>query len=140
MNLNNEQLLRQFIAAFEAGDHATLRSMVHPDLIDHTLPPGAAPGIDGLLSAVAAYHQGFADLRISIDQVITAGDAIVGYGRITGTHTGTFFGTPPTGRSADFAYIDIYRIQHGQITETWHLEDIAGLMRQLTNTPDHATI
>lgn len=140
MNLDNEQLLRQFITAFETGDDATLRSLVHPDLIDHTLPPGAAPGIDGLLYAVAAYRQGFPDLRISIDHVVSVDHDIVGYGRITGTHTGTFFGTPPTDRSADFAYIDIYRVHDGLISETWHLEDIAGLMRQLADTAHDATV
>lgn len=44
---------------------------------------------------------------------------------------------PPSGRAAQFGYIDIYRINASRITEAWHIEDIAGLMRQLTTAaPD----
>lgn len=132
MNEHNERLFRAFIAAFEAGDNDTIRGLVDADIVDHTLPPGAAPGVAGLLYAVNAYREGFPDVRISVDNVVSDGDQVVGYGRITGTNTGSFFGMPPTGKTADFGYIDIYRIDHDHITEAWHLEDIAGLMRQLT--------
>jgi hypothetical protein len=27
--------------------------------------------------------------------------------------------------------VDMYRIASGRITETWHVEDIAGMLRQL---------
>jgi predicted ester cyclase/SAM-dependent methyltransferase len=138
MNQNNEQLLRQFLAAFEASDLGSIKDLTDPDIIDHTLPPGAAPGIEGLLYAVAAYQQGFPDLRISIDKVVSDGDCAVGYGRISGTNTGSFFGMPPTGKAADFGYIDMYRIDSGRITEAWHIEDIAGLMRQLAPTSGSA--
>jgi steroid delta-isomerase-like uncharacterized protein len=131
MNAANERLLRDFVAAFADGDVAALRDLVAPDLDDHTLPSGAPPGIDGLLFAVAAYREAFPDIRISVEQVVSDADRVVGYGRITGTNTGSFFGMPPTGRPADFAYIDVYRFENGRITESWHLEDIAGMLRQL---------
>jgi predicted ester cyclase len=132
VNQHNEQLFRAFIAAFEAGDNDTIQRLVDPDIVDHTLPPGAAPGIAGLLYAVNSYREGFPDVRISVDSLVSDEDRVVGYGRITGTNTGSFFVMPPTGRTANFGYIDIYRIDHDRITEAWHLEDIAGLTRQLT--------
>jgi predicted ester cyclase len=36
-------------------------------------------------------------------------------------------GVPPTGKTASFAYMDIYAISNGQIVETWHVEDLAGM-------------
>jgi predicted ester cyclase len=134
MGRENETLLREFLAAFAAGDDDTLRRLAHDDIIDHTPPPGAAPGIDGLLYAVAGYREGFPDLRISLDKVVADGPDVVGYGRITGTHTGSFFGMEPTGRVVDFGYIDIYRVRDGKLADAWHLEDIAGLTRQLAVT------
>ena len=136
MNETNEQLLRQFVTAFESGDLDTVKNLVDPDIIDHTLPPGAPPGIEGLLYAVTAYQEGFPDLRITVDKVVSDGDCAVGYGRISGTNSGSFFGMPPTGKRAEFGYIDMYRIDGGRITEAWHIEDIAGLMRQVAPTPD----
>jgi predicted ester cyclase len=133
MGQDNAKLLEEFVAAFAAGDEESLRRLVDADIVDHTPPPGAAPGIDGLLNAVAGYREGFPDLRISLDKVVADGDAIVGYGRITGTHTGSFFGIPSTGRAVDFGYIDIYTVRDGRLCDSWHLEDIAGLTRQVSS-------
>ncbi|WP_165372521.1 ester cyclase [Nocardioides iriomotensis] len=134
MGRENEDLLHEFMAAFAAGDDGTLRRLVHADIVDHTPPPGAAPGIDGLLYAVAGYRQGFPDLRISLEKVVADGQDVVGYGRIKGTHSGSFFGQEPTGRAVDFGYIDIYRVRDGKLADAWHLEDIAGLTRQIAAT------
>jgi predicted ester cyclase len=140
MNQTTEQLFRQFITAFESGDLETLKSIVAPDIVDHTPPPGAPPGIDGVLGAVTAYRDGFPDLSISIDKMVCDGDSVVGYGRIRGTHSGNFFGTPATGHSVDFGYLDMYQVHSGRITDAWHIEDIAGLMRQITPTDNHAAV
>jgi predicted ester cyclase len=131
MNEDNEALLREFVTAFESGDTHTLRRIVDPEIVDHTLPPGAAPGIAGLLYAVDSYREGFPDLCLTLDKVVSDGDCVVGYGRISGTNTGTFFGMPPTGKTAEFGYIDMYRIDSGRLVEVWHIEEIAGLMRQI---------
>jgi predicted ester cyclase len=138
MNQTNEQLFRTFITAFESGDTNSIKDLVDPDITDHTMPPGASPGIEGLLYAVRAYRQGFPNLRITVDKVVSDCDCVVGYGRISGSNTGSFFGMPPTGKRAEFGYIDMYRIDGGHITEAWHIEDIAGLMRQVAPTPEGA--
>jgi predicted ester cyclase/SAM-dependent methyltransferase len=98
MNQTNEQLFRTFITTFESGDTNSIKDLVDPDITDHTLPPGASPGIEGLLYAVRACRQGFPDLRITVRKVVSDGDCVVGYGRISGTNTGSFFGMPPPAR------------------------------------------
>jgi predicted ester cyclase len=139
MNEHNERLFREFIAAFESGDVDSIKGIVDSNIVDHTLPPGAAPGIEGLLYAVTAYQEGIPDLRITVDKIVSNGDCIVGYGLISGTNTGSFFGMPPTGKAVQFGYIDMYRIDAGRLVEAWHIEDIAGLMRQIiTAAPDGA--
>jgi predicted ester cyclase len=42
--------------------------------------------------------------------VVSEGDWVVGDGRVSGTNTGNFFGMPPTGKTAEFGYLDMYRI------------------------------
>lgn len=37
----------------------------------------------------------------------------------------------PSGRRVSFAYMDMHRIEDGRIAESWHLEDIAGLLAQV---------
>ena len=40
-------------------------------------------------------------------------------------------GMPAAGKTAQLTGIDISRLADGKIVETWHQEDIAGLMQQL---------
>jgi len=35
------------------------------------------------------------------------------------------------GRAIGFRAVDIYRVQYGQISDNWHLEDNPSLMQQL---------
>lgn len=47
------------------------------------------------------------------------------------THKGEFMGIPATGKTPQITGIDISRLVNAKIVETWHVEDIAGLMQQL---------
>jgi predicted ester cyclase len=40
-------------------------------------------------------------------------------------------GIPPTGNRVNFTGISIYRIEGGQIAESWSVSDDLGLMRQI---------
>jgi steroid delta-isomerase-like uncharacterized protein len=104
--------------------------------VDHSRPPGQ-PAADrqALLDAVAAFKQGFPDLDTTIDREVADSDMVVQYGVMTGTHTGNLMGIPPTGKTVSIPWMDMHRIQGGQIVESWHLEDIAGMLQQLGVTP-----
>lgn len=56
-------------------------------------------------------------------------------GRFRGTHTGEFFGIPPTGKSVTFSGMHLMRIADGKIAEHWGNNDDLGLMRQLGVVP-----
>lgn len=53
------------------------------------------------------------------------------YGVMGGTNTGQWMGIPATGKPVRVAFIDIHRVVDGKVTESWHLEDIAGMLQQL---------
>ena len=48
-----------------------------------------------------------------------------------GHFTGTFKDAKGDGREISFRAVDIYRVQNGQISDNWHLEDNLSLMQQL---------
>ncbi len=52
-----------------------------------------------------------------------------------GRHTGDLLGVPPSGKPFTLQGIDIVRVQGGKIAETWHLEDILGLLQQIGAIP-----
>jgi predicted ester cyclase len=120
----NKLIARRFLAAFAAGDTATLTQLVSENIVDHSAPPVARPGRSGVLDAVAMFREGFPDMQISADRIVAEGESVAVHGRMKGTNTGPM-GRPPTGKPADVGYMDMYRIANGQIMEVWHVEDIA---------------
>ena len=131
----NKHIARQFIAAFAAADTRTLERIVAEHLVDHNLAPGQKQGRKGLLEAVAMFRAAFPDLKITIESLVADEERVSVTGRMSGTNQGALMGTPPTGKSASFAYMDMYAIAHGQIAEVWHVEDMAGMMRQVGMLP-----
>ena len=73
----------------------------------------------------------FPDRVDVIEKVIAEGDRVGLLFRVTGTHTGEFFGIPATGRKVDVYEIAMLRIADGQMVEGWFMMDETALLKQL---------
>ena len=73
----------------------------------------------------------FPDRVDVIEEVIAEGDRVGLLFRVTGTHTGNFFGIPPTGKKVDVYEIAMLRIVDGQMVEGWFMMDETALLQQL---------
>ena len=69
-----------------------------------------------------------------IEKVIAEGDRVGLLFRVTGTHTGTFFGIPPTGKKLDVYEVALLRMENGQMVEGWFMMDEIALLRQMGAT------
>lgn len=128
------ETVQQFYeAAWTRGDLDAGRALLADDLIDHdAMPfPGRAAGADGLLQVVAMIRSALPDLARRIDLQVVDGDLVATRFTDRGTHRGELLGITPTGRQVSVAGINIERVRDGRITEVWHVEDLAGLMRQV---------
>jgi steroid delta-isomerase-like uncharacterized protein len=131
----NKHIARQFIAAFAAADARTLERIVAEHMVDHNLAPGGKQGRKGVLEAVEMFRAAFPDMKITIESLVADEERVSVTGKMSGTNQGSLMGAPPTGKTASFAYMDMYGIANGQIVEVWHVEDLAGMMRQLGTLP-----
>jgi steroid delta-isomerase-like uncharacterized protein len=75
------------------------------------------------------------DTHIHIDDLLADGDRVAVRITLRGTHTGTGFGVPPTGRKVTIQGIIIVRIVNGHIMEGWNSYDQLGLLRQIGALP-----
>ncbi|OGA45182.1 MAG: hypothetical protein A3F74_11740 [Betaproteobacteria bacterium RIFCSPLOWO2_12_FULL_62_58] len=73
----------------------------------------------------------FPDRVDVIEEVIAEGDRVGLLFRLTATHTGNFFGIPPTGKRVDVYELAMLRIVDGQMVEGWFMMDEAELLMQL---------
>jgi predicted ester cyclase len=127
----NSRVAHRIVDTFVSGDTSVLEDVVAVDALDHTSPPGGTGGRAGLIEGIGFYRATFSDLEVTVEQELEAGDLVAIYGRISGIHSGDALGIPGTGKHVSFPYIDIFRVTDGQMVEAWHLEDIAGLLRQV---------
>jgi predicted ester cyclase len=117
---------------FDAGDVAGLDDVLDSRLVDHNPVPGAASGIDGMRALVAAIRDGFTDTHHELLYQADPGDGwVVSHWRMTGTHTGDWFGTPATGRKVSITGTDIVHVPDDKITEIRHVEELMQLQQQL---------
>ncbi|HEY6873299.1 MAG TPA: ester cyclase [Geobacteraceae bacterium] len=71
------------------------------------------------------------DLRWTIEDIQTFGDHIVVRGKATGTPTGEFWGTKPTGKSFNTMAIDIFTVKNGKLASAYHVENWMGALEQI---------
>jgi predicted ester cyclase len=66
-----------------------------------------------------------------IERVIADGDRVGLLFRVTATHTGGFFGIPPTGKKIDVYEIAMLKLANGQLVEGWFMMDEVALLQQM---------
>src|SRR6266446_5314860 len=110
-----------------AGQEAALAQ----NFVDRTLPSGRPQGLKGVLEASTNFRAAIPDLSVEIEELLVVNDRAVVRYTFKGHFTGNFKGVKGDGRPISFRAVDIYRVQNGQISDNWHLEDNLSLMQQL---------
>lgn len=133
---HNKVLVRRLMEEdISQGDAQVAAAIIHPDFVDHTNPPGMQHGLEGHTAIVQLFRTVFPDLVWHIDDLIAEGDKVVARTTMRGTHLGSFFGVPPSGKTVEMTGVHILRIADGRIIEHWGNNDDLGLMRQLGAVP-----
>lgn len=87
---------------------------------------------DQFVAQLGGFGKLIPDMNWNMEEVIEAGDRVIVRGRATGTPNGPFFGVDGKGKGFDILSIDIHTIKDGKIVRTYHVEDWAGALRQLS--------
>jgi steroid delta-isomerase-like uncharacterized protein len=97
--------------------------------------PEPVRGVEGERQLTAAFHGGFPDGRITIEDLVAEGDRVAARLIFHGTQQGEFNGIPPTGKAVSMPGMALFRIAAGKISESWHLPDTLGMLQQLGMMP-----
>ncbi|GGT84305.1 MULTISPECIES: ester cyclase [Streptomyces] len=131
----NKALVRRFFEEVLNGRRTEIvDELAAMDYKEHDPLPGQREGREGLKDRVAMLVEGLAP-TFSMDDIIAEGDRVVVRWTNTATHSGTFLGIPPTGRSCRFAGVDIFRLDGGRLAEHWHVVDQLSMLQQLELLP-----
>ncbi len=122
---------RRYAAFWNTGEARYAEAALAQNFVDRTLPSGRPQGVNGVLQASKNFRAAIPDLRAEIEELLVVNDRAVVRYTFTGHFTGSFKDLKGDGRDISFRAVDIYRVQNGQISDNWHLEDNLSLMQQL---------
>ena len=94
--------------------------------------PGSPPiNRDGAKQVVAMFSTAFPDLKHTVDEMISEGNAVAARWTVRGTHRGAFQGIVPAGKQIVLSGTTVHHMADGRIVETWLTMDNLDLLQQL---------
>src|SRR5689334_12837275 len=99
---------------FRTGNIGLLDPLLAPDMIDHTPASGPIIGPEPGKQLIASFARAFPDTTLTVDLMVAEGDTVAAFVSYRSTHTGSFMGHPPTGKSVRVTGMDIMRYRDGQ--------------------------
>jgi steroid delta-isomerase-like uncharacterized protein len=115
---------------------AAIDEIAAEDYVELDLPPGQAPGREGVKAFLATVlFPAFPDQRWVTEEQITEGDKVVSRFTMRGTHQSDFMGIPATGRSIAVKGVVIDRVVNGKWKDSRLLMDNLSLLQQLGAQP-----
>jgi steroid delta-isomerase-like uncharacterized protein len=129
---NNKVVYRRFLEeVFNEGRLDKLGDLLSPSYVLHDAPPGTPKGSAAIKQIVTMFRGALPDLKITIEEIIAEGDKVCVRAMTRGTHKGTLFGIPATGKAMAMPGLTMVTIVDGRLVESWVKNDIMGLMKQL---------
>ena len=134
----NETLFRNAVELVWNGDIERAGEFFAQDVIvHHPIQKEPFYGLEGFKQFPRMLKQGFPDLHVTIERVITDGDRIGARWIIHGTHTGIFplLQLPPNGRKITLPVNEILHVRDGKLAELWLELNILSVAQQLGVIP-----
>jgi steroid delta-isomerase-like uncharacterized protein len=135
---NREFIARYFDEVTNKGDLDLADELFAPDYIHHdpaNPDPKGVVGVEDVKRHLKELIDAFPDMRFIVDDVISQGDDVVARWTATLTHTGDYFGIPPTNKSATITGMNTWRLKDGMAVEGWVNRDDLQLLQQLGVIP-----
>jgi predicted ester cyclase len=121
-----------FSEAWNTGDVSRLTDEAVADsVLIHYRGESTYQRLGDLESLIAHWRAAFPDLEMELLDLVSQGDVVAARVRYSGTHRGTWFGIPPTGRSVEVDEMMFFRFESGRLVEAWEVDDQLTMRTQL---------
>jgi steroid delta-isomerase-like uncharacterized protein len=82
-----------------------------------------------------AFYAAFPDVRHNFEEIFADGDRVAVRFVLRGTHSGSFYGIPATGRPVTIAAHVLMQVKDGRVARLFGIFDEAGMLRQIGVLP-----
>jgi steroid delta-isomerase-like uncharacterized protein len=133
---SNKIVMGRFLEFINTASESLAQELISPDAIFHVAgSPETMRGPAGYLTIIGMMRGGFPDIQWTVEEMVAEGDKVAARFTMRGTHQGTFFGVPPTGKKISVQTMNIYRLSGGQFVEEHGQPDMLGLLQQIGAVP-----
>src|ERR1700693_2769504 len=133
---NNKLVMHRFVEFINTASEKLAAELIAPEAIFHVAgrsEPMRGPA--GYLAIIGMMRGGFPDIQWTLEEMVAEGDKVAARFTMRGTHRGTFFGVPPTGKIIAVQAMNFYRLSRGQFVEERGQPDLLGLLQQIGAIP-----
>jgi predicted ester cyclase len=110
-------LAERFVAMLNDHDPNAVDGFVSIDYINHN--SFVENGREANRTFWADFLTAFPDMTATMEDLVVAGDRVVGRFTYRGTHLGPLYGIAATGNPVEMRSIDIWRVVNGEFVEHW---------------------
>jgi steroid delta-isomerase-like uncharacterized protein len=132
----NKVGLHRFIEFINTASESLAAELIASEAV-FNVPGRAEPmrGPAGYLAVIGTMREGFPDIRWTLEEMVAEGETVAARFTMRGTHRGSFFGVPATGKPIVVQAMNFYRFAGGQIVGEHGQPDLLGLLQQIGAIP-----
>ncbi|KRB58530.1 ester cyclase [Flavobacterium sp. Root186] len=128
----NKQVVIKFNKEFfQCGNTEITKELLSDSFTNHTASPNAPKDASAMIMFITAFHKGFSNISVRIDEVLAEADKVSLRKTITAIHTGEFMGKTATGKKVEMNVIEIDILKDGKITDHWSRNDFIQIVQGL---------
>jgi steroid delta-isomerase-like uncharacterized protein len=121
---------------FLKGDLQAIDDLLAEDFLSHERPGGLPGTREGYRDLARIVVGALSDRRMEFEELIdTADGRVVQSWAMVASHTGDFFGLPPSGETVRIRGVDIFRIENGKMAERWGAVDASDVVAKAQAGP-----
>ncbi|MGI8547792.1 MAG: ester cyclase [Gemmatimonadaceae bacterium] len=133
MSTTAQKLVDTYITMLNTHDADLVDEFVTEDYINHNA--FVADGREANRQFWSEFFTGLPDLSATMEDVVIAGDRVVGRFVYRGTHSAELMGVPASGNAVEMRSIDIWRLQNNMFIEHWDELNLLQMFQQMGALP-----
>ena len=131
----NKANVHRFTDGLNQKNVAVIDELCTPDYVNHDPANPQVRSREDYKQWFTGLSAAFPDLHFTIDDILAEGDKVAYRFTLRATHSGSWRGAAPTGKSITVTGTAIARIRDGKFAEEWVNTDALGLVQQLGLIP-----
>ena len=134
MDTHGQQLAETFLKMINTHDPGLVDEFEAEGYVNHEAL-FSAEGREANRQFWQAFFAALPDVSASMEDLVVAGDRVVGRFVYRATHTGELMGIPASGNTVEMRSIDIWRTEDGMFAEHWDEINALQLFQQMGALP-----